>query len=38
MEDPIMGQGKAGDRLLVEAERIGRHAGAGEPFLTGKGI
>jgi hypothetical protein len=30
MEDSTMGQGKAGDRLLVEAERIDRHRREGE--------
>jgi hypothetical protein len=37
MEDSIMGEGKAGDRLHVEAERIGRHRREGEilEVLTG---
>jgi hypothetical protein len=30
MEDSTMGEGKAGDRLLVEAERIGGHRREGE--------
>jgi hypothetical protein len=37
MEDSTMGEGKVGDRLLVEAERIGRQRREGEilEVLTG---